>query len=231
MPVLISPDGGMQLASGSQAQLRWSWGGQLGDDEYFDVRLWRERAPQYGVAWTKDGSYAVLGEPGTVYYWAIAVIHGVDGEMLEQLSAESQARTLLWVRPTPTEPPPTPTEVPPSYGLSLQCSETSKSAPPGQLVVFGVDLANTGTVQDTFDISMSAGLADGWQGMFCISDKCYAGGVHSVAVPAGGTQLVEVKIESAPEAQSGQGGAVTLGAALQRDPSQSASIGVTLVVQ
>jgi uncharacterized membrane protein len=161
-----------------------------------------------------------------VYYWAIAVIRGTDGKMLEQLSPETGARTLIWLEPTPT-----PTELPPSYGLSLQCAETSKAAPPGQLVTFGASLTNTGNVPDAFDLSMSASLGSGWQGMFCIGDKCYTGGVHSVTVPAGGTQPIEVKIKSPSEAQVGQTGTVTLSAVSQGDPSQSGSISVSLTVQ
>jgi hypothetical protein len=60
------------------------------------VRLWREGAPHYGVGWAKDELYAVVGDPGATYYWAIAVIRGKDGKMLEQLSPESEARKLFW---------------------------------------------------------------------------------------------------------------------------------------
>ncbi|MGD2144134.1 MAG: LysM peptidoglycan-binding domain-containing protein, partial [Anaerolineae bacterium] len=95
-PVLLAPDDVARFAEGEEIPVRWSWDGELAEDEHFDVRLWREGAPHYGVGWAKDELYAVVGDPGATYYWAIAVIRGKDGKMLEQLSPESEARKLFW---------------------------------------------------------------------------------------------------------------------------------------
>lgn len=95
-PVLLSPHDGAQFAAGQAVPVRWTWDGDLGEDEYYDVRLWQEGAPHYGVGWSKESTYGVVGEPGTTYYWSIAVIRGRDGQMLEQLSPESPPRTISW---------------------------------------------------------------------------------------------------------------------------------------
>lgn len=95
-PVLISPDDDAQFAAGETITVRWTWDGELGPDEYFDVRLWQEGAPPYGVGWSREGIYGVVGEPNVVYYWSIAVIRGQDGQMLEQLSPQSPPRKLSW---------------------------------------------------------------------------------------------------------------------------------------
>jgi len=122
--VLLSPEDGAQIAEDAYANLRWGWDGELEKDEYFDVRFWKNGAPHYGVAWTKEGSHAVRGEPGITYFWAIAVIRGQDGQMLEQLSPESRARRLFWPTPTPTpdvEGPPAPLPLEPEDGAILSC--------------------------------------------------------------------------------------------------------------
>lgn len=230
-PVPVSPASGAEFVKGTHAELRWNWNGDLAADEYFDVRVWPEGAPHHGVAWTKERSYQATGQPGIAYYWAIAVIRGQDGQAQAQLSPESEARRLVWIVPTPTPTPtPSPTAAP-SYGLSLHCDDPDKTAPAGQLVVIDVILTNTGSVQDTFDCSISEALPGGWQGMFCIGDKCFTSGVHPATVPPGGTQLVEVKIKSAVDARPGEGGNVTLQSSSQGDPSKAASITVRLNVQ
>lgn len=221
-PSLLSPDDGAQFLAGIGAQLVWHWDGQLSQDEYFDVRVWQGGASHTGIAWTKDTTIDFLGEPGITYSWAVAVIRGEAGQMLEQLSPESQARALSWSQPAPTEPP--------VFGLSLS-GGGSKTAPPGQLVVFDVQLTNTGNVEDTFNVSMGPSVPGGWDAMFCFGDKCYRGGVQPVTVPAGGVEPIQVKIESSIDAPSGQVGSVTLLASSQGDPSQSAALTSTLTVE
>ncbi len=95
-PVLIAPDDDARFATGERVTVRWTWDGELGPDEYFDVRLWQEGAPHYGVGWSREEMYGVVGEPNVTYYWSIAVIRGQDGRMLEQLSPQSPPRRLSW---------------------------------------------------------------------------------------------------------------------------------------
>jgi cytochrome c biogenesis protein CcmG/thiol:disulfide interchange protein DsbE len=222
-PMLIQPADGAVLAAGTYADLRWSWDGELAEGEYFDVRFWQEGAPHYGVAWTTEPRYVVLGEPETSYFWAVAVIRGQNGQFQAQLSAESAARSIRWVVPAPTEEP--------RYGLRMACANPQQTGAPGQLVVFDVEVINTGNMADTYGVSMSAAVPGDWQAMFCIGAECYTGGVHPISIGAGGSGTVQVKIKSATSALPGQSGGAILGAVSQADPSQSASQGVSLTIE
>lgn len=221
-PTLISPDDGARFGAEVPAELRWSWAGELASDEYYDVRVWQEGEPHRGVAWTKEPLLLFAGEPTIHYRWAIAVIRGEGGQMVEQLSPESDSRGILWLLPTPTPVP--------VYGLSLEGGGW-QTALPGQLVVFDVLLTNTGNVEDTFDVSMAPSLPGGWDGMFCIGNKCYRGGVQPVSLAAGAAQQILVKIQSSPDAPSGQSGTVVLQVSSQGDPSQSGAVPSTLTVE
>lgn len=98
-PVLLSPEDGANFPAGEQVELRWTWDGELSEHEHFDVRLWKEGAPNYGVGWSKEERYAVKGDPGVTYYWSVAVIYGKDGQMVEQLSPESPPLEISWGHP------------------------------------------------------------------------------------------------------------------------------------
>ena len=71
--------------------LRWQWAGQLGPDEHFDVRVFREGKPHWGIAWTEVTEYLLNLDPmaGGTYYWSIAVLRGRDGKVEEVISPES----------------------------------------------------------------------------------------------------------------------------------------------
>jgi len=95
--------------------LRWKWEGELGPDEHFDVRVWREGKPHYGIAWTKDPEY-LLGPnlKRGKYYWSIAIVRGRDGKVQEEVVPEGAIRTFTWVGGTRPPKPPTPTPAPPT---------------------------------------------------------------------------------------------------------------------
>ena len=98
-PVLLFPEDGANFPPAERVELRWRWEGELGEHEHFDVRLWKEGAPNYGVGWSKEEHYAVEGDPGVTYYWSVAVIYGKDGQMVEQLSPESPPLEISWGHP------------------------------------------------------------------------------------------------------------------------------------
>ena len=98
-PVLLFPEDGANFPPAERVELRWRWEGELGEHEHFDVRLWKEGAPNYGVGWSKEEHYAVEGDPGVTYYWSVAVIYGKDGNMEEQLSPQSPPREISWGDP------------------------------------------------------------------------------------------------------------------------------------
>lgn len=109
-PLLLEPANGAQFGGG-QVWLRWRWDGQLGADEHFDVRVWQEGKPHYGVAWTEKPEHLLnldaLGGGG--YYWSVAVIRGRDGKWEKDLSPESEARSFYR---SGGAPPPGPTPLP-----------------------------------------------------------------------------------------------------------------------
>ena len=110
-PILQSPaDGQSYTGKGATIVLRWSWDGQLGSDEYYDVQVWREGETPHGIAWSKETSYQLgpMFYPGR-YNWRIVVIRGENGKWEEDLSPPSETRTFSWHRPQP----PTPTPCPP----------------------------------------------------------------------------------------------------------------------
>jgi serine/threonine protein kinase len=72
-PVLVSPANGASL-TGDVISLQWHWPHALGENEHFDVRVWREGQPHNGIAWTEVTKYEVRGQAGGKWYWSIAVI-------------------------------------------------------------------------------------------------------------------------------------------------------------
>jgi hypothetical protein len=110
-PLLVEPANGAQFGGGS-IWLRWRWDGQLGPDEHFDVRVWQEGQPHFGVVWTEKPEHLLnldaLNEGW--YYWSIAVISGRDGKWEKDLSPESEERSFYRSGgPPPPGPSPLPT--------------------------------------------------------------------------------------------------------------------------
>jgi len=110
-PLLVEPANGAQFGGG-QVWLRWRWDGQLGPDEHFDVRVWREGQPHFGVAWTEQPEHLLNLDAMNEgwYHWSIAVIRGRDGKWEKDLSPESEARSFYRSGgPPPPGPSPLPT--------------------------------------------------------------------------------------------------------------------------
>jgi hypothetical protein len=125
-PVLVSPGDGEP--TGLPMTLRWAWDGTLQDDEFFDVRLWREGGAPVGIAWTKSREF-VLSSPSYqgFYLWSVAVIRGQNGDLVAELSPAAPARlvsispggnpaptTAPPTQPAPTQPAPQPTATEPA---------------------------------------------------------------------------------------------------------------------
>jgi hypothetical protein len=90
-PILLEPPNGASF-NGKKVTLRWQWAGELGPDEHFDVRVFREGEPHWGIAWTEVTEYLLDLDPmsGGTYYWSIAVLRGKGGKVEEILSPESE---------------------------------------------------------------------------------------------------------------------------------------------
>lgn len=114
-PILVGPDSQARFSSDQLAELQWAWGGRLGANEYFEVRMWRSGQGSRSIAWTDQTYYRlradylppVLGEPerGDPYYWSVAVVRGRGGAVEAQLGPESTPRLFFWDPATPTPRP------------------------------------------------------------------------------------------------------------------------------
>lgn len=111
-PVLVSPGEG-ESVSGATITLRWTWEGTLGDDEYFEVRLWRQGTAPQGITWTKGSTHQAGGLPAGQYLWSVVVLRHTgtlpDGSRQgEPISEESGRRHLgYWPQSSPADTPST----------------------------------------------------------------------------------------------------------------------------
>jgi hypothetical protein len=86
---------GTTTAPGS-VTLNWTYGGQLGPDDYFDVRVWQNGQPANGIANVQQTSYVIGGSfPAGTYNWTIAVIRKQNGTTTT-LSTASQTLQFTW---------------------------------------------------------------------------------------------------------------------------------------
>ena len=110
--------------------LQWEWDGELGEDEYFDVRLWIMGGEKRGIAWTKQPQYIKRASESGWHSWNVVVVRGRDGVVLEELSDEPAPVNFNWsvrgkedvspatvvptqAQPTRNAPTGQPTRVPP----------------------------------------------------------------------------------------------------------------------
>lgn len=97
-PTLLAPADVAQFDNVAGVVLEWQWIRPLRAGEYYDVRVWREGEPNYGITWTRDTSFSLtdwllnLPEPGE-FFWSIAVIEGQDGQLTRELTAQAEPRS------------------------------------------------------------------------------------------------------------------------------------------
>jgi hypothetical protein len=172
---------------------------------------------------------------GSYYYWRWKITYNTAGS--RSYSFKINAGTLTCASgtlsvsagtdtptPTPTHTP-TPTYTPtpePVYGVTLS-GITFLPVYPGETATFDVDLHNTGNVEDTFNVYLSA-PPTGWGAEFCIDQTCYDYTQSPQPVTTGADLHKELQIKlSAPgDATAGQGASVTLRAQSQTDATASA---------
>jgi hypothetical protein len=113
VPVLTGPDNGSGV-QGKFPPLFWEWDGKLGEDEFFEVRIWHESIidshPALGWVKVPQFDYDVSGELNGKYYWTVIIVKGTnarpkdwtlqpwwpypmwEGDLVATLSAESEPR-------------------------------------------------------------------------------------------------------------------------------------------
>jgi hypothetical protein len=83
--------------------LSWNYPGQLGPNDFFDVRVWQSGQPANGIANVRETSYAIGNNyPGGSYNWTIAVIRKQNGTV-QTLASAGQTLQFTW---SPSGPPP-----------------------------------------------------------------------------------------------------------------------------
>jgi hypothetical protein len=109
-PTLLSPEDGKVFQGNDVPRLSWAYDCELAQNQFFDVRLWRDGDPHYGVTWTKENSYPLDYErfgPG-FHNWSVAVVSGQDGVVDSVVADEGPSRRFEWreleeINPTPTD--------------------------------------------------------------------------------------------------------------------------------
>ena len=84
-PSLLAPADSTTFDHPGEVTLRWEWVRTLDENEFFDVQVWKEGEPAFGITWTQDTAFALADwlsqqESGT-FLWTIAVIEGNEGEV------------------------------------------------------------------------------------------------------------------------------------------------------
>ncbi len=89
-PSLLLPERNALFDNVADVILDWEWTRELGEKEFYDVRVWRAGEPEYGITWTKDDQFVLadwlLQQGAGEYFWSIAVIEGDDGQMIREVS-------------------------------------------------------------------------------------------------------------------------------------------------
>ena len=77
--------------------LEWSYEDELGENEYFDVRIWQADEPHFGITWTKaprlDLQNWILDQDTGEYFFSVAVIEGRDGQVVREVVKEVAPHT------------------------------------------------------------------------------------------------------------------------------------------
>jgi hypothetical protein len=103
-PILVAPDSDKFFAFEEPVVLEWQPEGALGDNQWYEVRLWRNGTEWAGAEKVKEPQWTVPAEynPGR-YGWRVAVITVENGEWAGDISPESKTRFFTW---SPAPPPP-----------------------------------------------------------------------------------------------------------------------------
>jgi serine/threonine protein kinase len=95
VPSTVAPVLTGSSAKSGAVVLSWSYGGQLGPNQYFDVRIWQNGQPPI-INGTQQTSYTIGGSvPAGTYNWTIAVMSKQNGTV-QQVSVASQTLQFTW---------------------------------------------------------------------------------------------------------------------------------------
>jgi putative membrane-bound dehydrogenase-like protein len=84
-PRLISPVDNASFNHPSEVVLAWEWVRGLEEGEHYDLRVWREGQPEFGITWTDETSFPLeewlSQQEAGEFFWSVAVIRGSDGNV------------------------------------------------------------------------------------------------------------------------------------------------------
>jgi glucose/arabinose dehydrogenase len=96
-PTLLNPADAAVFDNAAAVKLEWDWTRPLAADEVYDVRVWRDGDPAYGITWTQDKKFdltqwLLYQQPGD-FLWSIAVLKkGAEGQDATEISAAAAPR-------------------------------------------------------------------------------------------------------------------------------------------
>jgi len=101
-PILVGPDSDKIFAFEEPVVLEWQSVGVLGENQWYEVRLWRNGTEWAGAVRVKESQWTVTPDynPGR-YGWRIAVITVDNGEWTGDISPESETSFFTWEAPPP----------------------------------------------------------------------------------------------------------------------------------
>jgi thiol-disulfide isomerase/thioredoxin len=104
--------------------------------------------------------------------------------------------------------------------FSFSSPATVRTVQPNETASFSTLLTNTGTLDDSYNLTLTKSLPAGWAAQFCNGTWCCP---HSIiiAIQAGGSQNITIDVFTSNSSGSGK---VTLDVTSQRDPTQTCSI-------
>jgi len=104
--------------------------------------------------------------------------------------------------------------------FSFTCPNTVETVQPNETASFGAKLTNTGTLGDSYNLTLTNSLPAGWTAEFCNGTWCC---LHStiIAIQAGASQNITVDVLTSNTRGSGN---VTLDVTSQNDPALTCSI-------
>ncbi|MGB0384670.1 MAG: hypothetical protein ACPGWR_07595, partial [Ardenticatenaceae bacterium] len=82
---LLEPSDSGVFSKNEEITFSWSGGGTLEENQYFDLRVWKEGAPNYGIVDAYASSHTLRGDQigSGEYYWSIAVMDRTSGQPIE----------------------------------------------------------------------------------------------------------------------------------------------------
>ncbi len=97
-PQLQEPADVTHFAADGNVDFSWSFEGQLRAGESFDLRVWRQGEPAWGIARTTANEYRLRGAPNGAgeYSWQVVVVRDDANGNVVETSKRSAVRRVFW---------------------------------------------------------------------------------------------------------------------------------------